>query len=74
MFKLTNTKMEDIKIKKTDTILDAYCGTGTIGILASNYASEVIGVELNPDAVKDARLNAKRNQIKNFRKLMALRL
>lgn len=55
-----------LDIKKTDTILDAYCGTGTIGILSSNYASEVIGVELNPDAVKDARLNAKRNQIKNI--------
>lgn len=49
-----------------ETVLDAYSGTGTIGILASSYAKSVIGVELNQDAVKDAISNAKRNQISNI--------
>ena len=47
-------------------MIDAYCGIGTIGIVASKYAKEVIGVELNADAVRDARVNAKRNEIKNI--------
>ena len=48
-----------------ETVLDAYCGTGTIGLCAAKSAREVIGVELNPDAVRDARINAKINGIKN---------
>ena len=48
-----------------ETIIDAYCGTGTIGIIASPYAKEVIGVELNSDATTDAIENAKLNDIKN---------
>lgn len=50
-----------------ERVIDAYCGIGTIGILAASKAGEVIGVELNRDAVKDARLNAKRNGISNIR-------
>lgn len=49
-----------------ETIIDAYCGIGTIGIIASDLAKKVIGVELNVDAVKDANSNAKRNQITNI--------
>ena len=49
-----------------ERVLDAYCGIGTIGIVAGGRAKEVIGVELNPDAVRDARTNAKRNQVKNI--------
>ncbi len=49
-----------------ETVLDAYCGTGTIGLIASSQAGKVIGVELNKDAVKDARDNAKRNNVKNI--------
>lgn len=49
-----------------ETIIDAYCGIGTIGIIASDSVKKVIGVELNGDAVKDANNNAKRNQIKNI--------
>lgn len=48
-----------------ETVIDAYCGTGTIGIIASDHAAKVIGVELNKDAVKDAVINAKRNSITN---------
>ena len=50
-----------------ETVMDAYCGIGTIGIIASRKAKQVIGVELNPDAVKDAIQNAKRNGVENIR-------
>ncbi len=50
-----------------EKVIDAYCGTGTIGIIASKQAKEVLGVELNKDAIKDAITNAKRNDVKNIR-------
>lgn len=49
-----------------EKVVDAYCGIGTIGIIAASGAKEVISVELNRDAVRDAITNAKRNQIKNI--------
>ncbi len=58
--------LEFAGLKGTERVLDAYCGTGTIGMIASDHAGEVIGVELNADAVRDARINAKCNQIKNI--------
>lgn len=48
-----------------ETVLDAYCGIGTIGIAACDKAKQVIGVEINPAAVKDAIANARLNGIKN---------
>lgn len=50
-----------------ETVIDAYCGIGTIGIIASKKAKEVIGIELNPDAVRDAVQNARRNSVNNIR-------
>ncbi len=50
-----------------EVVLDAYCGIGTIGMVASDKAKEVIGVELNKDAVRDAINNAKLNGCKNIR-------
>lgn len=50
-----------------ERIIDAYCGIGTIGLIASSQAGDVIGVEQNSDAVKDAISNAKRNGVKNIR-------
>ena len=50
-----------------ERVLDAYCGIGTIGIIAASKAKEVIGVELNADAVRDAVQNAKCNDVKNIR-------
>ncbi len=50
-----------------ETIVDAYCGIGTIGLVAAKHVKEVISVELNKDAYKDAIANAKRNEIKNVR-------
>ena len=48
-----------------EVVLDAYCGIGTIGLIASKHAGKVIGVELNQDAVQDAVQNAKKNGINN---------
>ena len=63
---LYSKTMQFADIKKTDIVIDAYCGTGTIGIIASRYAGHVYGVELNKDAVNDARRNAKLNNVKNI--------
>ncbi|MFR2773891.1 MAG: 23S rRNA (uracil(1939)-C(5))-methyltransferase RlmD [Clostridium sp.] len=64
--KLYNKAMELAALTGSETVLDAYCGIGTIGITASGRAKRVIGVELNKDAVRDAVQNAKRNEIKNI--------
>lgn len=53
-------------LKGNEIIMDAYCGIGTIGIIASDHVKKVIGVELNRDAVKDAITNAKSNKVKNI--------
>ena len=50
-----------------ETVLDAYCGIGTIGLTASGKAKLVVGVEVNRDAVRDAIGNAKHNGIRNAR-------
>ncbi|MEF9968267.1 MAG: 23S rRNA (uracil(1939)-C(5))-methyltransferase RlmD, partial [Longicatena sp.] len=54
-------------ISKEDVVLDAYCGIGTISLLVAKQAKEVIGVEINKAAIKDAITNAKINGIKNVR-------
>lgn len=48
-----------------ERVIDAYCGIGTISLIAASKAKEVIGVELNKDAVRDARINARENKITN---------
>ena len=65
--KLYGKAMELAGLNENSTVLDAYCGIGTIGLVAAKTAGSVIGVELNPDAVKDAISNAKRNNSKNAR-------
>ena len=52
-------------ITKNDTVLDLYCGVGTITLAMAKAAGKVIGVEVIPQAVEDARDNAKRNGIEN---------
>ena len=63
---LYNTAISFAGLNKNSTVIDAYCGTGTIGIAAAKYAGSVTGVELNPDAVRDAVFNAKRNKTDNI--------
>ena len=65
---LYNTAMEYAGLKGDETVLDTYCGIGTIGIVAAKRgAGRVIGVELNGDAVRDAIVNARANNLKNIR-------
>ncbi len=64
--KLYGKALEYAALTGKEIVIDAYCGTGTIGILASDDAKEVIGVELNGDAIKDARQNAKQNGVTNI--------
>ncbi|MBP3458618.1 MAG: 23S rRNA (uracil(1939)-C(5))-methyltransferase RlmD [Lachnospiraceae bacterium] len=59
--------MEYAGLTGKERVVDAYCGIGTIGLIAAENAKEVISVELNKDAIKDAIYNAKANGIKNVR-------
>ena len=63
---LYETALKFADIKAADTVIDAYAGVGTIGMLCSDKAKEVISVEMNPDAVKDAKKNARLNNIENM--------
>lgn len=65
--KLYEKAIEYAEISGKETILDAYCGTGTIGMAAAGKSQKVIGVELNKDAVKDAIAGAKKNKLFNIR-------
>ena len=63
---LYNKAMEFAGLSGREKVLDAYCGIGTIGLVAANRgAGQVLGVEVNPDAVKDAIQNARENGVKN---------
>ncbi len=63
---LYSKALEYADIKSGDTVIDLYCGTGTIGILASAKAGRVFGIEIVDDAVKDARINAQINHADNI--------
>lgn len=65
--KLYRTAVEFAGLTGTETVLDAYCGIGTISLVATDHAKEVIGVELNEAACMDAKKNAKKNNCKNVR-------
>ncbi len=62
---LYNKVLEYVK-DKCDTILDLYCGTGTIGIFLSKNAKQVFGVEINESAINDATFNKELNNINNI--------
>lgn len=62
---LYQTAIDYASLSGKETVIDAYCGIGTIGLVAAKRAKKVIGVELNGDAVKDAKVNAKENNITN---------
>mgnify|MGYP002932016691 FL=1 len=59
--------VEAARLTGKEVVLDAYCGIGTIGLTASGRAKQVVGVELNRDAVRDAIGNARHNEVKNAR-------
>ena len=62
---LYNTAIRYADLTGKETIVDAYCGIGTIGLAAAKKAKKIIGIELNKDAVRDARINARENHYKN---------
>lgn len=51
----------------SETVIDLYCGTGTIGLSMAKKAGEIIGVEIIPQAIEDAKINAAANGISNAR-------
>ena len=63
--KLYQTAVDFAELTGQETALDAYCGIGTISLVAAKHAKKVIGVELNRTAVQDAKKNAKKNQCNN---------
>ena len=63
--RLYEAAISQAEITKEDTVLDLYCGVGTITLCMAKAAGKVIGVEVIPQAVEDARDNAKRNGIEN---------
>lgn len=62
---LYNKVVEFAELNGSETVIDAYCGTGTIGLILADKAKKIIGVELNSDAVGDARKNAEINGVDN---------
>ncbi len=64
---LYKTALDLAELKKKDTVLDACCGTGTISLLAARRCAQVTGMEIVPEAIKDAIVNAKANSISNAR-------
>ncbi len=63
---LYQTAIDFAKLTGKEEVIDAYCGIGTIGMVAAKHAKKVLGVELNADAVRDARMNAKENKMTNI--------
>lgn len=62
---LYNKALEYAQITKADTVIDAYCGIGTISLFLARQAKKVYGIEIVPEAISDAKKNAKMNGITN---------
>ena len=64
--KLYNLAIKGAELSKDDIVFDLYCGIGTIGIFASKYTKKVYGIEIVPQAIEDAKENARINNIENI--------
>jgi len=62
---LYNIAIENANITDNDVVFDLYCGIGTISLFAAKYAKKVYGIEIVEQAIKDAKENAKMNNIEN---------
>ena len=62
---LYNKALEYADLKENDTVFDIYCGIGTISLFLAQKASKVYGIEIVSDAIKDANINAKLNNLDN---------
>ena len=65
--KLYNKVLDYLDVSSGQSVLDLYCGTGTISLFLSKYFEEVVGVEINEEAVKCATLNKNLNNISNVK-------
>ena len=63
--KLYNIGVQEAGISKNDIVFDLYCGIGTISIFMAKFAKKVYGIEIVEEAIKDAKENAKLNNINN---------
>lgn len=64
--KLYQAIIDGADIRRTDTVLDAYCGMGTIGQYVARFCSKVVGIESHPTAIADALKSAGKNKISNI--------
>ena len=62
---LYNKALEYAQLKENDTVFDIYCGIGTISLFLAQKATKVYGIEIVEDAIKDAKINAKLNNLNN---------
>lgn len=65
--RLYETAINLLNLSGQETVFDMYCGIGTIGMTLANKVKEVIGVEINKQAILDATVNAKMNRITNIK-------
>ncbi|MGN1283920.1 MAG: 23S rRNA (uracil(1939)-C(5))-methyltransferase RlmD [Candidatus Limosilactobacillus intestinavium] len=63
--RLYETAIQNAGLDGTQTVIDAYCGIGTISLAVAKHAKKVYGVEIVPAAIEDAKMNAKNNGITN---------
>ena len=62
---LYNKALEYAELKENDTVFDIYCGIGSISLFLAQKATKVYGIEIVEDAIKDAKFNAKLNNLNN---------
>ncbi len=62
---LYKTALDFAELRGHETLIDAYCGTGTIGLFMARKARRIIGVEVVSSAIADAKKNARENNIRN---------
>jgi len=63
--KLYGTALQFAALGGNELVADVYCGAGTISLMLARHAKHVVGIEIVPDAIKDANANAKRNGVEN---------
>ena len=63
--KMYECALDFAQTSNTDTVIDAYCGTGTISLFFAGKAKKVYGIEIVPQAIEDAVFNAAENNVKN---------
>ena len=62
---LYNKALEYAELKENDTVFDIYCGIGSISLFLAQKATKVYGIEIVEDAIKDAKINARLNNLNN---------